>query len=143
MNVAILSPNENAYSETFIKAHKDYLKDNVYYYYGHGLNKKLDGQIGLISRVDRWIRTIFKMVLRQSNERFRIETLKKSFKNNEIDAVLVEYGTHAYYAKEFLKELDIPILVHFHGYDASVGEVIATCESYEEVFRFTSYVFVV
>ena len=35
MNIAIFSPNQNSYSETFIQAHKKYLKaSNLYYIYG-------------------------------------------------------------------------------------------------------------
>ncbi len=42
MKIALFSPNKNPYSETFIQAHKNYLKGDVYYYYGIGLNIKLE-----------------------------------------------------------------------------------------------------
>ena len=47
LNIAIFSPNKNPYSETFIQAHKNYLKDKVFYYYGSGQNIKLEGQQSL------------------------------------------------------------------------------------------------
>ena len=38
-----MSPSQNAYSETFIQAHKNLLKENVKYYYGTIHNIKLEG----------------------------------------------------------------------------------------------------
>ncbi len=38
LNIALFSPNKNPYSETFIQAHKNNLKDNVFYYYGREEN---------------------------------------------------------------------------------------------------------
>ena len=34
MNIAIFSPNQNPYSETFIQAHKKNLKGKIFYHYG-------------------------------------------------------------------------------------------------------------
>ena len=33
MNVALISPAKNAYSETFIQAHKKFLPFNIFYYH--------------------------------------------------------------------------------------------------------------
>ena len=35
LNVALISPNKDAYSETFIKAHKELLDGEVYFLYGN------------------------------------------------------------------------------------------------------------
>ena len=34
INLAIISPAQNAYSETFIQAHKKNLKGKIFYHYG-------------------------------------------------------------------------------------------------------------
>ena len=34
MNIAIFSPNQNPYSETFIQGHKNNLKGKIFYHYG-------------------------------------------------------------------------------------------------------------
>ena len=42
--LAILSPHQNAYTETFIQAHKKLNNGNVKYYYGRGVRGlKLEG----------------------------------------------------------------------------------------------------
>jgi colanic acid/amylovoran biosynthesis glycosyltransferase len=43
-NIAIVTPSQNAYSETFIQAHKNLLDGNVSYYYGTASNIKLEGK---------------------------------------------------------------------------------------------------
>ena len=42
MNIAIFSPNQNPYSETFIQAHKKNLKGKIFYYYGPRNQIKLE-----------------------------------------------------------------------------------------------------
>ena len=53
MNIAIFTPSQNPYSETFIQAHKNYLRGNVYYYYGNAGNLQLEGQKDLVSNLKR------------------------------------------------------------------------------------------
>ena len=47
MNIAIFSPSQNPYSETFIQAHKKGLKGNIFYFYGQGTNVQLENK-GLV-----------------------------------------------------------------------------------------------
>ena len=49
-NIALVSPSKNVYSETFIKAHKDNLKGNVFYYYDGELPVKVEGGLVINSR---------------------------------------------------------------------------------------------
>ena len=44
MNIAILSPNKNSYSETFIQAQRIRLKGKVFYYYDGFVPRYLDGE---------------------------------------------------------------------------------------------------
>ena len=41
MRIAILSPSENKYSETFIQAHRKYLKGEIFYYSGGASSEQM------------------------------------------------------------------------------------------------------
>ena len=122
-NLAIMSPSQNAYSETFIQAHKNLLKENVKYYYGTIHNIKLEG-VGEEYKIYRKIlKVVEKIGLTKTNNSWVIPLLW-SFRRHMIDRILVEYGNHAYHLLPLLKELEIPIVVHFHGYDASINSQV-------------------
>lgn len=61
--------------------------------------------------------------------------LQKAFKTYKITAVLVEYGTHAHHLLSFLNGLSLPVVVHFHGYDASKKDLVEQCGHYTGVFK--------
>lgn len=138
MNIAIFSPNQNPYSETFIQAHKKNLKGKIFYYYGAGNQIKLENDTLKNTLLDR---SQFKLFKRLSY--FWKVKLLKSLRDNKIDSILIEYGNHAHNLLPLLKKLEIPFVVHFHGYDASVNSVVETCNNYKDVFNLANKVIVV
>ena len=140
MNIAIFSPSRNPYSETFIQAHKKYLKDNVFYYYGNGQSIKLEHEVNLISSLWKLLLRIEKKILGKPSHYLWSKPILKSLKRHNINSVLVEYGTHAYSLLPVLSRLKIPVVVHFHGYDASMTEAIESCDYYTDVFKMATYV---
>jgi len=143
MNIALLSPNQNAYSETFIQAHKNLLKGNVFFYNGSIDRTSLEGY-GSLKKIGKTSffklkRELFKKTYTWYFERFIIE----SFKKKKVDVVLAEYGTTAQSYLSIIKQLNLPLIVHFHGYDASVSKIIKSNNNYKEVFETASYVVVV
>ena len=68
MNVAIISPNQNTYSETFIQAHKK-IDANVFYYFGGAIPNQLEG-FGCIDQC-RWISLIKKNWTKDYGEKGR------------------------------------------------------------------------
>jgi glycosyltransferase involved in cell wall biosynthesis len=138
MNIAIFSPNQNPYSETFIQAHKNNLKGKIFYYYGAGNQIKLENDTLKNTLLDR---SQFKLFKRLSY--FWKVILLKSLRDNKIDSILIEYGNHAHNLLPLLKKLEIPFVVHFHGYDASVNSVVETCNNYKDVFNLANKVIVV
>jgi glycosyltransferase involved in cell wall biosynthesis len=143
MNIAIFSPNKNPYSETFIQAHKNYLKGRVFYYYGSSGAIKLEGSNELVPRFYRYWLKILRILFRFSFQWINEKSVLKSLQKNSIDVILVEYGTHAFKLNAVLKESTLPFVVHFHGYDASVSQVIKNCENYKTVFKEATKVIVV
>jgi colanic acid/amylovoran biosynthesis glycosyltransferase len=137
--IAIFSPNQNAYSETFIQAHKN-LPFDIKFYYGGKLPSALEGGKGLLnlSMVERFEKKI--------RRKFSIKeyALYYSLKRERIEVVLAEYGETAVETLNVVKKLGIPLVVHFHGYDASVSEVLSrNVEKYKEVFNYATSVLVV
>jgi len=143
VNIAIFSPSQNPYSETFIQAHKNKLSGNVFYFYGKGLGIALEG-VGKLATSFRLNQLKFKRKLLGKpfsyiSDRLILDALKKY----NIDVILVEYGTRAYALKRVLKSAQLPVVVHFHGYDASVTEVVENSNNYKEVFQIATHIIAV
>lgn len=143
MNIAIFTPSQNPYSETFIQVHKKYLKGRVFYYYGNKGHIQLEGSGRLVSKAKQWQYRLICKLKKYSNTYINEQAVLASLKAHAIDVILVEYGTHAYQLLSILKQCDFPVVVHFHGFDASVYGVVEGCKKYEEVFALTSKVIVV
>lgn len=147
--IAILSPIQNSYSETFIHAHKNYLKGDVKYFFGGWLPDQLEGfgylsqlrNNSLNARVYRKILNKLKPVTIISPAEWRLRDLKAAFLQNKINVAFAEYGPMAAECLPVCKELKIPLIVHFHGFDASVKETLDNyARSYQEVFQYASAV---
>ena len=63
---------------------------------------------------------------------------------HHIDVVLAEYGTAGSYIAPVCKSLDIPLLVHFHGFDASRKDILNNFKKgYELMFSYAKKIIVV
>jgi len=136
--LAIFSPGQNAYSETFIHAHKK-LPFNIKYYYGGTIPFSLEGKnISEFSFSEKWKRKILRGFT------FTEKLLISSLRKEKVDCVLAEYGTTAADSLHVINYLKVPLIVHFHGYDASQKDVIKQYgEKYKDVFAHASKVIVV
>ncbi|MFD2550390.1 glycosyltransferase [Bizionia sediminis] len=143
MNIAIFTPSQNPYSETFIQAHKNYLNDTVFYYYGGLGQMKLEGQTKLVSKATYLGYRIRRKLHGYSYSHLNEQVILASLKINKIAVILVEYGTHAFNLQALLKKSGLPIVVHFHGYDASVHDVVKACHSHQTIFSLASKIMVV
>jgi colanic acid/amylovoran biosynthesis glycosyltransferase len=137
MNIALLSPNENQYSETFIQNHKDNLSGNVIFYFGGFVaeNNNKEGKLKL---------PFFKAALHELRGKFienkfsrREIALMKSFEKNKINVVVAEFGITGASVINVCKALGLPLITIFHGYDASVRYVInENLKAYKELFNY-------
>jgi glycosyltransferase involved in cell wall biosynthesis len=138
LNIAIVSPNKNSYSETFIQAQKERLKGNMFYYFNGFMPTKLEGHDDFIIKnggLKKKLRLIGRDILAQS--------LENSFKQKKIDIVLAQYGPSGETVAPICEKLNIPLVVHFHGYDASVGDVISRYNNYKYLIKVARSVIVV
>lgn len=140
-NLAIFSPGENVYSETFIRAHRDKLSGNIKFYYDGPIPKRIQGSIGTLVRElspsrRAWLLLLRMLKIRDYSHLFLV-ALCVSLKKHKIDVILAEYGPTAAHVLEACRKLRIPLVVHFHGYDASVYRVISEYQArYSDVFRY-------
>lgn len=143
--LAIISPSQNAYSETFIQAHKNIPDVNVKYYFGGSIPKSLEGKgelkyksHGIVARFVRFIKRKLKFIEQSDN----LELLKKSFISEKISVVLCEYGPTGVDMLPLCKKMNLPLLVHFHGYDASRYDVLTKHkQTYINMFNYASVIF--
>ncbi|MBI6118552.1 glycosyltransferase [Salegentibacter maritimus] len=142
-NIAIISPSQNAYSETFIQEHKKLLTGEKYYYYGSLQNRILEDKGSLLKNRKKLIFKLKRKILNKSHSWYYLQFLLDSFRKNDIQVVLAEYGPTGQQILPVVKELNLPLIVHFHGFDASVTQIKEKNNNYKELFDYASSVIVV
>ena len=139
--LAIVSPNKFKYSETFIHAHiRELPFDKVLLHGGYlptfaspippidpSSPSSTNSQTGIydLSQIpDKalayapWYRT-------KLTERDKISGgLQRFLKQNQVEVVLAEYGPSGVEVAPVCKRLSIPLIVHFHGYDAYRDDIL-------------------
>lgn len=122
--MALLSPAKEAYSETFIHAHRKYLDADISYYYGDHLPRYVDdgeffSRVTFSRRIGYWFRRGYSRRLNYFEW-----SLYRSFRKRKIEVVLAEYGPTGAECLNVCKALNLPLIVHFHGYDAHLRPVV-------------------
>lgn len=148
----IISPNHNSYSETFIQAHKKFLYADTDFLYDGSIPKKSEknGSLSMFFQRNNKKFKIYKLLPVFIYERLFAEKLNPIFflkyylKRQKPHVVLAEYGVTGADITTLLKELQIPLIVHFHGYDASITELIEKYKAkYLLMFEYANAVIVV
>jgi glycosyltransferase involved in cell wall biosynthesis len=139
--IAFVTANLNAYSETFIKAQLDLLQPEVVFHDGR-LPSKMNGEL-IISpfwhRINRISRKLFQLDIITLQGRIAYLLRKK-----KIDIVLAQYGPAGVAMLPVCKKARIPLVVHFHGFDAShIPTLQKYKSSYQEMFSYAKYIIVV
>lgn len=132
MNIALLSPNYNVVSETFIQYHKENLPGKVYYYYNGIIPKSLEGYGKFenkyySSRFNRFKRKFLNI---NKNDEYFFE---RSLKENKIDLVFAEFGNTGATIYPICKKLGIPLITTWLGYEISIREIIKKFEKQYQV----------
>ncbi|NVJ64068.1 MAG: glycosyltransferase [Flavobacteriaceae bacterium] len=133
--LALISPSKNAYSETFIKAHIDFLNSDVLHYYGGYSPRYLANKYSLITLKKRLINKIREMAFRRFDTALEY-SLFNSFKKEGVQVVLAEYGPTGQKVWKVCKALGLPLIVNFHGYDSSKKTVIEEYDAYVDLFGY-------
>lgn len=131
--LCIATPYEPVLSETFIRGHIERLPARVTLLYGWPLAH--EGR-PILSVPRRAAHKLLRTIRRDGVEREWTDAYATAFMRTRADAVLAEYGPVGVLVMDACRRVGVPLVVHFHGYDASVREVLAEHrESYPEMFR--------
>ena len=125
MRICITRPGKKVYSETFIHdqiAGFSKLANIYTIYRGLYPERKEDGS--LLSPKPFWLMHKIVKVLVGRNNYFGNFGVKKYLKENQIDVVFANYGMSGSYMVPVCKALNIPLVVIFHGYDATEKKIL-------------------
>lgn len=137
-SLCVATPYEPVLSETFIRGHIERLPARVTLLYGWPLAHEGRPVLSVPRRAGH---KLMRTLRRDGVERELTDAYATAFRRARADAVLAEYGPVGVLVKDACRRLGVPLVVHFHGYDASVREVLEEHrDSYPEMFRAASAV---
>ena len=135
MRICVVHNARNVYSETFIRAHIELLPAAMEIYEFPPL---VDGRQALSTSL--LARGWRKAIHRARGEVWDWHAKVRAghlahLRKHRPDVVLAEYGPNGVYLTEPCHSLSIPLVVHFHGYDAGMRRVLEEhTESYPSMF---------
>lgn len=138
--------NELSPSETFLHAHINKLPYQSFSLIGNpGYRMIREGSMGaghyLVSRslIPLGFRWLTRRTLGISVGKQDTKALVRWLKQSKIDVVLAEYGPTAVSVMEACHQANIPLIAHFHGYDAYTDYVVGEYgESYRRLFEISA-----
>ena len=139
-NICIVLRSPLGYSETFVQAHVDRLSAIVNYLERFPVDTANEYPIQVDSGTTEKLRQKFKAslhgyVLNPAKNVY----LRNFFRKNNINVVLAGYGVTGSAALGICQELEIPLVVHFHGYDAYSRPILDRYQQrYEKMFAYCS-----
>ena len=123
-----------AVSETFLR-HAELLPGSITVVHGF-LPTIGDRPVLNTSLAGRGLRRIKRRLLSQSEHDEAVNAYAWLFKTKKPRVVLAEYGPTGVHVLEACRRLDIPLVVHFHGYDASETSVLnEQADGYARLFE--------
>jgi colanic acid/amylovoran biosynthesis glycosyltransferase len=155
-NILIVSPTKIGLTETFIRAHIDQLYGNVFYLYGWDLDFMTHCDVSLSelyrpgssflnklkSLLPHYI--YFRLAQKRKKNYTKEALISRYIQEHQIDVVLAEYGTAGSFITPICKSLNLPLLVHFHGFDASRKDILNTFKKgYQLMFSYATKIIVV
>lgn len=123
--LCIVTPYPPSPTETFIRAHAERLPAKTVIV--HSWRPSIgDHTVLSLPRLvyHKLVRTLFRTDL----EREKTAAYLKVFREYDVVAVLAEYGGCGVWCAEACRQAGVPLIVHFHGHDASDREVLKMFE---------------
>ncbi|MFS8617880.1 MAG: glycosyltransferase [Solitalea sp.] len=142
LRLCIIKPNKVNYSEPFIEAHIERLPgDKKVVYGGFFPLFRHDGSFLIRNKLKLIPYLIQKRILGKQSIRVRDDAFVSYLKSERIDVVLAEYGPAGALVTEACRRADVPLVIHYHGFDAHDREAIAAYETlYRESYAYASAV---
>jgi glycosyltransferase involved in cell wall biosynthesis len=131
--VCVVTPYVPSASETFIRAHVEGLPARTVLV--HGWRPSI-GEEPVLSWPMRVGHKAWRVVTGEGIQRETTAAYVTVFRRHRVDAVLAEYGTTGVLVVEACRAAGVPLIVHFHGFDASVHSVLQeNAEAYQVMFH--------
>jgi len=143
MSLCIVEPEDRAISETFIRMHAERLPSPVTVVSGW---VPRIGQRPLLSSrfLARAWRKCWRLVGRRQWEWEITLAYIKAFRHSKARAVLAEYGPTGVRVLDACRRLKLPLVVHFHGCDASMRSILEeNKQAYPLLFQSAAAIIVV
>lgn len=143
--IAIATPSRDTWSETFIAAHLARLRDVVLVLSDGSLPYTANGAalltpVGLWGRLGNMIDT---RIRKKDNATLLRERITKQLRHHRSDVLLAEYGPTAEELIDSAREAGVPLVAHFHGYDAHKLETLERYGNYKRLFHAAAAIVVV
>lgn len=139
MKICVIAPSENIYSETFIHAHMHRLPAEVISLVGDGSYfpvRNLQGE--QIYQQNFWS-ALTRRISKASINEAEKNALSAFLSQHDIDVVLAEYGPTACAVLESCQMAKVPLVAHFHGFDAFQYSTTKEYETrYQKLFQNTA-----
>jgi colanic acid/amylovoran biosynthesis glycosyltransferase len=119
--ICVVTPYPPSPSETFIRGHIEGLPAKVILVHGW---RPTVGSRTVLPLSHRVAHKTWRMFTGSGLERETTAAYTQAFKRYRAAAVLAEYGTTGVQTMEACRRLGMPLIVHFHGYDASEYSVL-------------------
>lgn len=134
--IAIATPSENAYSETFIAAHLSRLQDVRLVLSGGELpTRVVNGPAlrhfgGMAQLRDH----VLARALGTDQAGLVGRRIARVLRQERIEVLLAEYGSTAHMLLDACRHAEVPLVAHFHGFDAHKEAVIEAKGRYQALF---------
>lgn len=144
MKILVAYPNKENYSETFIQNQLHYLKPEHTLTGGWRAYIDENNKSFFNFPLSELIRIFIKRILPFWYAGFYTHFLTKYLKKVAPDCILAEYGITGCTILKACQKLNIPLVVHFHGFDASDKPTLDKYgKAYKEVFDYAKAIVVV
>jgi glycosyltransferase involved in cell wall biosynthesis len=117
MRLCIVQPEKDALSETFLKAHAQYLQGRIDVLYGGFVPVYFGGGRALSTLVPLPVKLLRRILVPDAGLRVR-QAFMDFLQKQAVDVVLAEYGPTGVALMAICREVNVPLVVHFHGADA-------------------------
>ena len=125
IRIALVRDRPDAVSETFIRAHAERLPGVVAAFHAHESLPVVDGRPAVAQ--DWWARAKRRLSTglgRHDSRAWVDRAWAMAIGGARADVVLAEYGTTGALVDGACARIGVPLVVHFHGFDASLTDVL-------------------
>ena len=137
--IAIVNRNAAKYTETFVKNHIDNLPFNIKFYYGRDSYFPEFGARGFLVSNFKFPQLFYQHLSKKKNlsdKYFLKKAFQKELVHQKVDLVLAEFGTIGAAISSTVKDVNIPLVCIFYGYDAFHQKTLDLYkEEYQELFN--------